>query len=126
MSQPRSWGHVPEQARDDLLVWLNSTEPDSQDRARLARLYFAGRFHAWNCPNCGDRVYWGDPPDWSHFQGVRQADYTSYPGDADRYSLRHIAQQCDSCRMHTMATFDLDVVGAGEPMCWPEPADCPV
>lgn len=121
MSKPRSWGFVPEQARKDLLRWFNVCEldVDAEDRARLARLYFAGHFHAWNCPDCGDRVYWGNPSDWSYFQGVRQADCTSYPGDTNRHTLRHIAQQCDDCRQMTPATPDLDVVGDGEPSCWP-------
>jgi hypothetical protein len=66
-------------------------------------------------------VYWGEPTDWSHFQGVLQADYTSYPGNPERHNARHIAQQCDNCRMLIPAVPDLNLVGIGEPACWPEP-----
>jgi len=95
------WSEVSEQARTDLIEWYNVCEEDldSKDRQLLATLYGAGLFHAWNCPDCGERVYVGDPEDWEHFQGVLQADYTSYPGDPSLFTAEHIAKQCDNCRM---------------------------
>lgn len=81
-----------EQAADDLVEWRNSTVLDRIDLERLAQLYKAGRFRAWDCPTCDERVYEGKPADWGHFQGVRQVDYTSYPLDS--------RSQCDHCRCH--------------------------
>ena len=116
-----SWSAIPQQAKTDLLEWLNVAEPDAQDRQRLARLYAAGKFHAWNCPTCGERVYYGNPGDWDHFQGVRQVDHMSYPGYPEYFAPRTISQQCDSCRMHNPLPevgSATELEGIGEPDLW--------
>lgn len=77
---------------EDLIEWLNVTEPDGGDLVRLEALAKEHNFEAWDCPTCCERVYFGRPDDWAHFQGVLQADYTSYPAG-------HVAQ-CDECRCH--------------------------
>lgn len=118
MPSYKQWSKVPAQAREDLLEWLNFTEPSSADRARLAELYLAGNFHAWDCPTCGERVYWGEPDDWGHFQGVLQAAYASFPGCPEHYSQQLIAQQCDSCRMRCPSLSDLNLTGIGAPVVW--------
>ena len=114
------WNALPEQEKDDLLNWFNSTKPSQDDKRKLSALYHAGKFHAWDCPSCGERVYWGDPDEWDDFQGVRQADFTSYPGCDEYFHPRLIAQQCDSCRMNCPSLSDLNMVGIGEPSYWPE------
>jgi hypothetical protein len=77
---------------NDLLTWFNSTEPSSDDAKALFHLYKAGLFDAHICP-CGTRFFVGYPDDWGSFQGVLQADFTSYPGPW------HL---CDSCRCHAV------------------------
>jgi hypothetical protein len=91
---------LPDSVQEDLLAWFNSSEPDDDDRQLLADLYNAEGFEAWNCVKCGDRVYKGDPKSWDHFQGVQQVDYTSYPGNTDKYKPEHLLRLCDSCRCH--------------------------
>lgn len=93
-----SWYKLDDKNRDDLLEWYNVTTPDEEDKARLAKLFNDGRFRAWDCPECGERVYEGSPDDWSHFQGVRQVDYASYPGNSDKYNPEFLAEMCDCCR----------------------------
>lgn len=118
-----TWKEVPEQAQQDMLEWLNSTKPDASDKRRLAKLYFTGKFHAWNCVECGDRVYFGNPVEWNHFQGARQADYISFPGSRD--SPRRNAMKCDHCRMHCIPTdTDLMMTGIGEPRIWADEEEC--
>jgi hypothetical protein len=82
----------------DMVEWLNVAEPDDTDVMRLLSLAKSGRFRSWDCPMCGEigtRVYVGEPADWGHFQGVCQADYSSYPG----YGIGSDDRRCDSCRM---------------------------
>lgn len=93
----QAWEDLDSYVQEDLLKWLNVSEPSEDDKARLIALYNAGQFHAWNCPTCGERVQSGDPDDWEHFQGVWQPDY-SYFGDSDLYTEETISQQCDTCR----------------------------
>lgn len=93
------WGKLPDQVKEDLENWFNSTEITYAEKTELARLYFSGRFHAWNCHRCGERVYYGEPLDWSKFQGVLQADYSSYPGDDEVYQPDYLAKLCDECRV---------------------------
>lgn len=81
------------QTQNDLTDWLNIGEPDVDDRNRLAELHAAGRFKAWDCPNCGDRVFRGQPENWADFQGVRQVDHASYPAVS-----RTTLAWCDHCR----------------------------
>jgi len=77
---------------EDLIEWLNLVEPDAEDLVRLEALAKERKFQAWDCPTCGERVYFARPDDWDHFQGVCQADHTSYPAG-------HVAQ-CDNCRCY--------------------------
>lgn len=91
---------LPEQAQEDLITWFNVSKPDSDDLKSLAALFNAGRFHAWNCPKCGERCYFGDPEDWGEFQGVMEVDYTSYPGDETVYAVSFLRLLCDTCRCY--------------------------
>ena len=94
-----TWNELPTQAQEDLTEWCNQAgELTGNERTQLAKLYAAGRFHAWDCPTCGDRVYAGDPKDWGDYQGVRQRDLTSYPGWAEVFTREIIDKQCDDCR----------------------------
>lgn len=96
-----TWDDICEQTRTDLLEWYNVRDEDvtDGDRQKLADLIAAGRFDSWECPECKDeRVYRGDPEEWGDFQGVRQVDYASYPGDAEKYQPEYLAQMCDNCR----------------------------
>ncbi len=113
-----NWNDLPEKAQEDLIEWYNVRKPDAADKKRLAALYFAGRFHAWNCISCKTRVYYGEPEKWAHFQGVCQADYCSYPGDGTARSSR----MCDHCRMYCVHDYaeELELTGADEtePSAW--------
>lgn len=80
------------QTADDLLAWLNIAEPNDMDIQRVCDLHASGLFESWECPTCGIRVYIGHPEEWGAFQGVRQADYASYPLGS--------RWQCDHCRCH--------------------------
>jgi hypothetical protein len=90
-----SFRELDSQTQKDLADWLNVRNPDGADKRRLANLHAKGLFRAWDCPNCGDRVFLGEPKDWGNFQGVHQADYTSYPpvNQATR-------TWCDHCRCY--------------------------
>jgi hypothetical protein len=79
----------------DLITWFNISEPGSGDIKRLLILVREGRFRAWDCPTCETRVYLGEPEAWGYFQGVRNADYCSFPG----YNIGSDDRRCDSCRM---------------------------
>ena len=96
------WNDLTFQVQEDLAAWYNITgeilDLPAEDRRRLAKLFSDGRFHAWDCPQCGERVYQGEPDDWGHFQGVRQVDYASYPGDTTVYQEGYNFRRCDSCR----------------------------
>lgn len=96
-----TWAEVTEQDREDLINWYNIREEDlnSADKQRLARLLWAGRFKAWDCPQCGERCYEGDPTNWDHFQGVLQVDFSSFPGNAEKYQPEFLSRMCDDCRM---------------------------
>ena len=95
-----TWAEVTEQDRVDLINWYNVVEEDldDDDKQQLAQLFGAGRFKAWDCPECGKRCYEGDPIDWSHFQGVLQLDHASYPGNTAKYNPASLLGLCDSCR----------------------------
>jgi len=114
------WEDLPNRAQADLLEWYNVATPDDDDKQRLADLYADGKFHAWNCPSCETRVYWGEPDDWDHFQGVCQADFVSYPGSPEYYSPWMVSRQCDSCRMTVPTMEDLYLIGESSPSCWSE------
>jgi hypothetical protein len=98
------WDNLPVQAQKDLLEWLNSSIPTRADKRRLAKLYYDGLFHAWDCPTCGDRVYHGEPENWDHFQGVHEMDFSSYPGWNKIFTQEIIEKQCDHCRCHLNPT----------------------
>ena len=94
-----TWNELPMQAQEDLTAWYNQAgELTGNERTRLAKLYAAGRFHAWDCPTCGERVYDGDPDDWGDFQGVLQRDLSSFPGLPEVFVDAIIGRQCDDCR----------------------------
>ena len=84
----KSFNDLPEIIQDDLLEWFNRSNPSEQDRAKLLNIFKARCFSAWNCPECGARVYectlpyWS--PSWNYFTGVRQIDRTLYPAEKVR------------------------------------------
>ena len=86
------WNDIPIKSMRDLMAWFNRTGLSDRDRQLLASLYSQRRFKAWDCPRCGDRVYRGNPLDWSEFGGVLQVDYTSYP------AKKGTVKWCNSCR----------------------------
>lgn len=89
--------NIPEdtqQLAEDLLEWFNTNRPEEEDLLRLYALVEQGRFRAWTCPTCEDRVFEGHPEDWGHFQGAAQQDRTSFPG------LGPGDTRCDYCRCH--------------------------
>lgn len=88
------------QLTQDLLEWYNSTGFDIEDLQRLRDLALERKFRAWDCDNCGARVYEGMPDDWSHFQGVLQIDLVSYPGNGEN------AGWCDHCRCYHGSPLD--------------------
>ena len=73
-----SWyGQIPERAetfdnlprvvQTDLMAWFNSIILNEEDKQLLLDLYLEGKFLAWNCPECGERVYAGDPDSYNNF-----------------------------------------------------------
>lgn len=84
----------PAQLAQDLIDWFNCTALDVEDIERLVFLVAKGRFEAWECPTCDERVFEGQPIDWGHFQGVWQNDRVSYPGTGSN------DKRCNSCRCH--------------------------
>jgi hypothetical protein len=70
------------------LEWFNVHEPSAVDKRRLAKLYFDGLFHAWDCPTCYD-----------HFQGVLNQDF-SFFGAREIFTEECIERQCDQCRCY--------------------------
>jgi hypothetical protein len=72
----KTWEEIPEDDQKLLIEWYNVVEEqiDDNDRAKLAKLYFAGQFHHWNCPECGEPIIYGEPSNWDDFQGVHESD----------------------------------------------------
>lgn len=97
----KKWRDIPYDAQQALEYWYNVSKDqwDHTDYKLLVRLYFASRFQYWNCPECGALVTYGDPSNWDHFQGVMEPDYTSYPGNTEKYTQEYIEKMCDDCRM---------------------------
>lgn len=93
-NEPPEFRALDDVTRCDLTEWFNRCEPDAEEFALLAKLANDGRFKAWDCPSCMDRVYEGKPESWDSFQGVRQNDRVSYPGNGPN------DKRCDSCRCH--------------------------
>jgi len=91
------WHLLPQEVREDLTAWFNVERPDVDDRALLAQLWHSGRFNAWDCPRCRDRVRSGAPTDWGPFQGADQPDFSSYPGSA---SYPDNERLCNTCRVY--------------------------
>ena len=89
---------LPQEVQDDLKIWLNFS-PDDNDRELMTSMYTQGRFKAWSCPICNEPVLFGEPEDWDQFQGVRNADYVSYPGNTRIYQPEFVQALCDHCRM---------------------------
>jgi len=100
MQTKLTWDELDGQDQEDLLAWFNVREPGAEDKERLAKLLADGLFEAWDCPECGERVYRGEPKDWGHFQGVLQVDYTSYPGNTEKYNEEYLLKMCDHCRCY--------------------------
>lgn len=94
-----TWDELPTQTQEDLEEWFNATEIDDQDRARLLDLYVKRRFAAFDCLRCRDRVFISSPENWDHFQGVREADFSSYPG-REELTPGYNASLCDHCRCY--------------------------
>lgn len=90
---------LPEQVQVDLKTWYNRSELEIKEEIRLFNLVKRGLFHAWNCPECGERCYYGEPSNWDFFQGVWQIDYTSFPGNSEKFTQAYLLKLCDDCRM---------------------------
>lgn len=97
------WKEIPTQDQEALLEWYNirKRDMDYRDYRNLTDLYFQGRFEWWRCPACKKRVMKGNPSNWDNFQGVCQVDYTSYPGNRDKYSEAYLLKLCDTHRMES-------------------------
>ncbi len=92
------FSELPASCRVDLLVWYNIAGADEEDKALLLDLYLQGKFRAWDCPGCGDRVFRGSPASYDRFQGVLNQDLSSFPGDNAIYTEEYLNSLCDSCR----------------------------
>ena len=92
---------LSDQIQKDLIEWYNVSEPDDEDKKLLLELYLDGRFRAWNCAGCGDRVYDGQPDSWDNFQGTLNRDFC-YFGDPDKYQEEYLQALCNNCRMHSV------------------------
>ena len=95
----KTFQQLSQQVQDDLTAWYNVCEPDTTDKQRLFRLYMQGEFEAWDCPECGERVYRGNPESYDNFQGVRNQDF-SFFGNSDKYTADYIESMCDNCRCY--------------------------
>jgi hypothetical protein len=95
-----SFDDLSEQIKKDLLSWYNVTphDIDINDKELLLDLYLEGKFRAWNCPECGERVCRGEPDSWVEFQGTCGPDYTSFPGNGNKYGFEYLEAMCDDCR----------------------------
>lgn len=89
-----------EQLQDDLIGWANIKRDDVtlEMLDELAEMFNDGRFAAWDCPECGERCYAGEPENWQLWQGVNNVDYTSCPGNGERYTAEYLENMCDGCR----------------------------
>lgn len=93
----KTFNELPMVVQNDLLEWFNSTKVTVKEKKLLIKLYCDGKFKAWYCPKCGDRVFRGEPDCWNNFQGILNQDF-SYFGDEDKYTPEYIEALCDSCR----------------------------
>ena len=95
------WEDLNDDIQARLIEWYNVGEENitDDDKERLAKLYCEGNFETWNCPECGTHVFFAYPDDWGHFQGTRNADYVSYPGNDEKYTGNYLRLMCDNCRM---------------------------
>lgn len=83
----------------DLLEWFNVKNPSEEDKQMLLKLYKAGKFTAWNCPGCDERVYKGEPDSYEDYQGALNQDF-SYFGNKNKYTEEYILALCDNCRYY--------------------------
>lgn len=94
-----TWEELPAETKNDLTAWFNQAgELDIGQMTMLAALAAKGQFRAWDCPECGNRVYEANPDSWFNFQGTEQVDYTSYPGDERKFTPEYLLAMCDACR----------------------------
>lgn len=70
---------------EEIIEWYNIAQNSikKDDIERLAKLLQEGRFHTFQCAECGEQVRYANPDDWGHFQGVRQDE--------------HLGELCDDC-----------------------------
>jgi hypothetical protein len=94
-----SFEDLPEIVQEDLITWFNLQDQSETDRESLFNLYMNNKFKAWNCPECGERVYYGNPASWDNFQGVLNQDW-SYFGNRDKFTEEYLEAMCDVCRCH--------------------------
>lgn len=76
---------------------------------KMVKFYNENKFQFWNCPQCGEMVFYCEVDDWSLFQGVRNIDYNYQPGypDCKVFSQKHLNHLCDDCRLHPEALNEL-------------------
>ena len=92
---------LPDMVKEDLIAWFNVRNLENEeDKICLLELYQSGRFQAWDCPECNERVYEGNPYSYNNFQGVLNQDF-SYIGNRDKYTTDYIELMCDTCRCHS-------------------------
>ena len=95
----QTFEELPSEVQKDLTEWFNVIDPSNKDKQLLLELYQDNRFRAWDCPECGDRVYNGDPDSYDNFQGVLNQDF-SYFGNTDKFTEEYINAMCDHCRCY--------------------------
>ena len=69
------WGDLDSDTQEALDNWYNQTTLDHRDKERLLKLEEAGLFTHFKCGACGACVHFGDPKDWSEFQGMNQSEH---------------------------------------------------
>jgi len=93
-----SFEDMPDWMQEDLKSFMNVSPIDSGDEKTLYNLYQTGTFSAWDCPECGERCYKGDPNDWNDFQGALIQDFSSFPGNHIKFTSHYLEAMCNSCR----------------------------
>ncbi len=92
--------HFAEDKRFKVSMEVNARMLD-KIMADLLTLYNVWCFDAWDCPECGERVYKGvidNNYDESSFQGNKNQDFGSYPGNYKKYTNQYNNALCDPCR----------------------------
>lgn len=93
LSYARQFKDLPRKIKQDLLFWLNRDKPSDKETNKLFELYQTNNFKAWNCPNCGARIYRG----WPIFQDTIDQDL-SISGNTHKYQPGFLDACCDNCR----------------------------